>query len=300
MRLITLFVPGLARRHVEGGALRTLASHPPRQSSSLVPSFPGLRASVSASVDTGTPPSRHRILFAEDLPVAPSEDVFEGLRTRLDLPLHRAVLDDADALAAAPREGILRLEFEGLTRALQREGAASRAELDALVDLDLLMGRLHERRPERLLLHGSSAHLPVHDRLDAASILGGEGRRLRVEHGVAWVDGPETGLAAALREAALDRPGVARVLGPRALELHGAPADRGVAVLCEPGWSFSSGRTRPTPEAADGAQSPVVLVWGPAEEGRWPAAVHDYRLAPSLARALGAPLERPYDTPLPL
>jgi hypothetical protein len=104
---------------------------------------------------------------------------------------------------------------------------------------------------------------------------------------------------ASLREALLRTTGVERVLSGRGLQLWGAdhPQAGDLLAVAEPGWSFVDeaidyGSWEPASHAA------VVLVCGGSP--RWPTDVHDVRIAPTLARFLGHPLERFADTPLAL
>jgi len=99
------------------------------------------------------------------------------------------------------------------------------------------------------------------------------------------------------RSSLLATPGVARVLdGDGLRSWHGLPIAH--AAIAEPGWTFTDqasacGR-RDLDGTGDGA---VVLAWGPRPDS-WPRAVHDLRIAPTLARVVGCTLESAVDGPL--
>lgn len=299
MRLLTLFVPGLAARHVDGGALSSLREHPPRQRARLVPPFPPLRACVRASVAAGTPPLHHGICLEEDGPLPAELDLLRRASETTGIALRSTPVEGrADVEAAiAGFDGILRLEFGSLEQALRREGSGSPAEQRAIVELDGVIAGILPLAGSKILVHGSAAMLPVHARLDAAEILGGQGLRVRAEEGVAWIEGGPERLGPGWRDRILAHEGVERILGGRGLELHLAPPARGWAVVCERGWTFGTGRTRPSPADTDPPDAPAVLGWG-AEDAVWPAAVHDHRLGPTLAGAVGSPVEKSFDHPL--
>ena len=198
----------------------------------------------------------------------------------------------------ARRDDVSLVEFTELETALREKGPASTAEGEALARLDRELEGHLDAGPERALVYGSSALLPVARRLEAEPLLGGEGRQVRAGDGVAWVRGPADSLGPGWRDRILDHPGVARVLGERALELHLAPPDRGWAVVCQSAWSFGPDRTRAIAVDPASPHAPAVLGWSPAPAD-WPSAIHDYRLGPTLLRALGEPRVQAFDGPLP-
>lgn len=110
----------------------------------------------------------------------------------------------------------------------------------------------------------------------------------------------------ALRESAVDvetraallaTPGIARVLdGDGLRSWHGL--DVAHAAITEPGWTFTESASACGRRDLDGTDDgAVVLAWGP-RPGSWPRAVHDLRIAPTLAAVAGCTLEGAVDGPL--
>lgn len=261
MRVRHLLLPGLGSGHLDAGGLEELDRWPVRARARLVHSFGRSRATVEATLRCGVPPRDHGVLFDGEPPRRPQ---------LLDETLHRR----DDALLDEPT----------LSGQLRRLAAILRPELDEL-------------GPEGLLLVSSGPAGRPGRRVDLPeSALADAGLRLRAMPAFALCEpaGPAGSMPPGLRDALLDTAGVARILSPSA-ESAGAwmaPADRGTILLPEPGWAFAPDAAPPLPG------DPVLLAFGPDWPGRWPDAVHDWRVAPTLLAAGGSPLDSPFDEPL--
>ena len=112
---------------------------------------------------------------------------------------------------------------------------------------------------------------------------------------LAVLDAPPS---ASERDAWLATPGVAQVLSGDALQSWRAPAV-GSVLVAEPGWRFGEeslvcGR-RDLDGTPDGA---ILLAWNP-DPARWPRAIHDLRVGPTLAARADHALPDAIDSPLP-
>ena len=263
-----LMIPGLCRRHLEGGWLPSLREFVPQQRARLVCSFPATVAVTETTILTGNPPVRHGVLFGDEESRVPG--LIEAIHSRLD-----TLLDAGDPAAA-------------LTR------------------LDEELRLVLERHPADQLLLVSGAP-PEQDRTRHVDLntdgLEKTGFELRIDHAFALCTSREgsTVLPESLLHRWLDCSGVERVLSPTADSTGAwmAPTDRGWLILAEPGCSFSGdsrgfGHREPGPGA-----DAVLMAFGPKWDENWPGAVHDWRIAPTLLNAAGKSFEGCLDRPLP-
>lgn len=244
-----LMVPGLARRHLDTGWLRVTADDPPDRRSDLVATFPFSVATVEATLLTGRTPREHRRLFDDDPLAAPRVDAVGAVEHTVDLDL---------------------------AHALQSEGFDSDSERDALGAVSERIARLRAAGVA-LLVTGA----PAFGRVDAI---------VELEVAGLAASGAMAGLGhvpdAAERAGLLATPGVERILTGEGLRSWHGP-DLPAVLVAEPGWSFT--RTRAAVgrrEVDEEGHTPVVLAWG-APGRAWPAAVHDVRVAPTLAHLAG-------------
>lgn len=244
-----LMVPGLARRHLDTGWLRVTADDPPDRRSDLVATFPFSVATVEATLLTGRTPREHGRLFDDDPLAAPRVDAVGAVEHTVDLDL-------AHALTTADRR--------------------SDAERNALIALDERIVALRAAGGP-LFVTGAPALGRVQGRVDLdVDGLVASGSMARLDH---RPDGAE-------RAALLATPGVERILTGDGLRSWHGP-DLPAVLVAETGWAFDGGRAAfGRREVDDEGDTPVILAWGTS--GRpWPAAVHDLRVAPTLARAAG-------------
>jgi hypothetical protein len=254
-----LFVPGMGSAHLDGDWLRALDRHPIRRCARLVHAFGFSTAAVETTLRTGYPPRVHGVLFPGDLPRVP--DLLGEIHQRND-----------SLLSESSRSVQVRL-------------------LNAILD-DLL------QRPGDLVLVSSGPELRSSHRVAELprSAIDGSGLRVRTHDHFALCESVSSGAAMTpeLRDELLRTRGVARVLDPTE-ESAGAwmaPADRGWILMAEPDWSFD----HPRPGGSPGG--PLLLAFGPEWKRRWPDSVHDWRVAPTLLRALGRPAAASFDEPL--
>ena len=251
-----LMIPGLQRRHIEGGWLASLREYVPRQSARLICSFPATVAVTETTILTGNPPVRHGVLFEGEESRVPG--LIDAVHSRLD-----TFLETSDPVTA-----LIRLDAE-----LRRILAARSADQLLLVS-GAPPGQERTRQVELST-----------DGLEEA------GFELRIDDAFALCT-PKQGsipLPKPLLERWLDCPGVERVLSPAADSAGAwmAPTDRGWFILAEPGCSFSAGPSGfGHREPAPGSEA-VLLAFGPRWAEDWPDAVHDWRIAPTLLSAAG-------------
>jgi len=287
-RVCLLHVDGLDEELLAGlPATRNAATRTAR----LELGFPALPDAVAATLRSGQTPAVHGILGEDAAALAPEwMREFAGthggdaLRVTAEAEEARRFWHDAGDPA------LLVLRDRGLVATLLRGGTPDLAALDARVaawlgaDADLA------------LVAGGPALSPVHRVVPLGPRLAellDDGVTWRAESALARIEG---GDPTALRDGLVGIAGVERVLGPSALHLlQATPAGSPVSfVVAEPGVSFTPGARGVG--HLDPAASPVLL--GAGSVGKWPRAVHDLRVAPTLAAALGRPLDGFADSPL--
>lgn len=264
-----IFVPGLTDAQLPAArALRALA---PRISR-LRCSFPCLPAVVQASATLGLRPLRHGV----------TSDATRA--------------SNATAPTWAGQRDVVIENWSELRLALQAAPPASASVEQAVIALDdRLAARLRNASEEHVVVVcGGPAFEAVRGRIDTAELA----NDATSQGALLWVRAE--GDRQMLRDALLRRPGVERTFSNAALEMWGAPTldEDEMLFLAEPHWSFDLAEAsvcgRPMSEAR-----PIVLVAGGGGPA-WPSEVHDYRLAPSLARFLGVESPDFDDRPLPL
>ena len=288
MTVVHLMVPGLARRHLPIlSALAALRERRPDTVASLVCSFPATVAGVEASLLAGAPG-----VVTGDLPRTPRA---AGPVALGGVDGVAAVAPDLDLLGGA---SVAHLRWEGLLGALREEGEGGDREIEALTALDHRL-RIALEHHDRVLLSGGPALQPVRRRVQLPP--GGPDPRGRWTAGaIAVIPGGGTEAQGAWLEDCLRIDGVERRLEGRALELWGAPASLGTALLAEADASFDAGRVAEGHrEVLDPGRTPVLLAWGRSGSRAWPAAVHDWRIGPTLLAAAGLEAARRHDAPLP-
>jgi hypothetical protein len=179
----------------------------------------------------------------------------------------------------------------------------------------ILIGEWHERvdagdmadLEARILAEAAGADLllvsgcPVGDRVERVidPVPGApDGFRLHLDDSFALCEPAEARVPAEVVDAWLRTPGIERVLAPAAESAGawGAPSGRGWILVAERGWAFRESRV--AFGRIDPAFDPVLLAFGPAWSTPWPAAVHDWRIAPTLLAAVGESTDGCFDTPL--
>jgi hypothetical protein len=268
-----IWIPGLCAAWLDQEPWSTLTGHATARAT-LQCGFPAVPAAVEATALSGVAPGRHGCLGAT--------------------PLADRPLPQAGILTTWPEIGIHR--DATLWAQLCRHGPSSDAAREAL--------REAHQRWSTLVATASSDHAVIiasgpgyraHDRRRIVDLSGLPMAAAVTEGGILRVAGP----APDLRDALLRTPGVERVLVGRGLALWGAdhPQAGDLVAVAEPTWSFTDeaiayGSLEEQPAA------PVLMAFG--GQPRWPADVHDVRIAPTLARAVGRPLEGFADAPLEL
>lgn len=258
--IVHLMAPGLARADLD--AVRTAhRDRNPAIVADLVCTCPVSIETVEATVVTGVDPAGHG-------------------RWRLDDPLEASLL-------------------RGGAVVHRRDDRIARARVDALDDptirrraLEGILALIEEALAEtdRLILTTGPAFAPTPRVVDLADPGAWTGRGT-----MAVAESP---LTPGARDALLGTPGVARVLEGDGLRSWHAP-DVAALAVAEPGWTFVPGAAacgrRDLDETPDGA---VVMAWGTGTV-KWPRAVHDVRIAPTLASVAGVDLPGAVDDALP-
>jgi hypothetical protein len=104
----------------------------------------------------------------------------------------------------------------------------------------------------------------------------------------------------ALRDRLLRTDGIARVLVGRALELWDGDPAAGVVAVAEPDRSFEDHRADCGDRVDTARLQGVLMAWGSQRGRPWPPRLHDYRIAPSIAKRLGVDWIDPWDSPFEL
>lgn len=302
--LLLLFVPGLGRRVLDGGAMPRLRSAvDPARRAGLVTGFPSLPASVEASALRGQVSGRHRVRLAADEPALAHPTVGELLEARVAGSLHdlgnAPLYDLRDELP-----GVLALARRpALADTARREGLDSEARHAAAAALDEeIADECARSAPDTGLLvvggpalRGAGRKVALPPSLDP--------QRLEVESAILRVELRSAEEREEWREALLCCPGVERVLGGEALESWGAATShesRQLYALAQEGWSFEEEEASlGHPECTPG-ENGVLLYLGARHGAAWPPELHEYRIAPSLARHFGLESAAFADRPFPL
>lgn len=253
--------------------------------------FPALPDPVAATLRSGIPAAGHGVLGPDRASLAP-----EWIRAFASTHGPDSLLltgEDAEARRFwddAPDPALLVLRDRSLEPDLVRGADPDPTGLDARVagwltagaDLALVAGGPVWSRVHRVVPLGPRLAELLDDQVP-----------WRAESALARIEG---GDPAVLRDGLVGIAGVERVLGPSALALlQATPDDAGISfVVAESGHTFTPGARGVGHLAPDHA--PVLLGRGPGT--KWPRAVHDLRVAPTLAAALGQPTDAFGDTPL--
>lgn len=202
-------------------------------------------------------------------------------------PLHHGVLFEGET-SRHPRI---------LDRVHTRSGAASAREIE-----QVLRDQLDTLGEDDLLIvcGGGQTRLPARVVEPDTAGLSEAGFRMHRDANFALCESQGAGrpIPTQMVDQWLRTPGIERVLAP-STESAGswmAPADRGWILLPEPGWRFAPTGSDLTPPPTGDA---VILAFGIRWEQKWPDAVHDWRVAPTLLAAAGQPAEAGFDRPLP-
>ena len=260
MNIRHLMVPGLSRRHLRAWRLIGMPFPAPDVEADLVCTFPFSLETVETTLLTGVEPIEHGRSFVSDACTLPKVD---------------AIVDHA--------------RDETLALALVDQGFGSTAETHALSAvarrIESLLG------PDtRVIVSGGPAFHRVLREVDPGILPAGS----RCSGSMARLGGPSDDAAYARL---LGTDGVERILRADALGSWRAPAGEPVLVL-ESDAGFGSVRATWGRRDLDGTDDgAVVLVWG-AAPGRWPQAVHDHRIAPTLAAGARADWPTATDGPL--
>lgn len=271
MTIVHLMVPGLARRHLTGilahGALQ---ERPPGRCVDLVVSFPATIANAQATQLTGRGARSRGSIAHTVLSPGPAE-----------LAGRPGAIEVREDLVVSTAHGPIHVLLTDLARALEGAGPHSADERGALLGLDAQILAALAITPN-LVVTGGPAFQPVTEVVALAPHWSG---RARLEGALAYFGRK---LDAAARAEILGLRGVERLLEGAALESWSAPADVGCIALAEPGWTFVPARAAAGHrEIFSSADVPVLLAWGPSAAARWPLAVHDHRVGPTLAAAGG-------------
>ena len=262
----------------------------PTAAAELVHPFPATPAAVEATLHGGRRSAEHGVVHERDPRPA-------------DLP-RWPFLED-------PNTAPSRTRWTRLGQARRRGDAGQHA----LHELAGLLAGLHDRLVQeagtdaRLFVAGGPALRPAARQVvwpGTDPMEDGDLPPVEIDGAIAWMAGGRDGVPPSPpSEASIRRllrtPGVERVLPPPVLQRLGAPADRGWAVLAEPGASFTGDRRDHGHFAPPhGTAEAVLLLWCRCPPPVWPAAVHSWRIAPTLALAEGRPMETGWDRPLAL
>lgn len=281
MSVVHVFVPGLARRHLDGvlGA-GVLAALPARRRSDLILGFPATTANVQRTMLSGRSARSRGALDHE--PLRDGVTTIAGVTEACILSLDDAI----------PGEGIVHLPVFELLGAIAEHGPGSAAERAAIGHIDASLRRILAGNHDTILTGGPPLQR-VQQQIVAPSWLA---EIVRFEGALAFVP---RALESFERNECLATAGIERVLQGEALSSWGVAPDAGAIVLAEPGWSFvPAGITYGHREIAEPLETPVLLGWG-GTGAAWPTAVHDYRIGPTLARAAGLTRVQADDEPLP-
>lgn len=281
MSVVHVFVPGLARRHLDGvlGA-GALAALPARRRADLVLGFPATIANVQRTMLSGRSARSRGALDHE--PLRDGVAAIAGVTVACILSLDDAI----------PGEGIVHLPVFELLGAISEHGPGSAAEHAAIGHLHESLQRILAEDHDTVLASGPPLQ-HVQRQIVAPPWLG---ELARFEGALAFVP---RALEPIERDECLGTAGIERVLQAEALSSWGVDPHAGTIVLAEPGWSFvAGGMTYGHREIADPLDTPVLIGWGGTGTA-WPTAVHDCRIGPTLARAAGLTPMQADDEPLP-
>lgn len=171
-----------------------------------------------------------------------------------------------------------------LSRARRLHGDAVEAQRDALRGIAELIDSVRSTA-DALIVTGGPAFGATPHHVDAPAGFTAYGS---IALGHASPPDPDAWLAT---------PGIARVLTGDALRSwHGH--DVGAALVAETGWSFAEGACACGRRDLDGTDDGAVLLGWNVGSRPWPRAVHDVRIAPTLATWAGTSIPGAVDKPL--
>lgn len=291
--LTLILVPGLSRGLIAGGALPRLhSSLATARVAGLVCSFPCLPVSVEASALRGQIPRSHAVCFSGDAPNPEYPTVGEALLSQRAGSFLDAGSTALSALRPDPQCTLLVVRYSGLLDAALRDGPASAARLHAASSFDTQLQQLRDSlaADHTLILLGGPSPRAAQQRIQLPELASAyavekESALLRVR-----LEGEAS--CARAQEKLLGCRGIERVLRGEALHAWGVSdgEDRGeLYALAQAGWSFEDSAAAVGHPEVPSPESGVIIVLGKHAPGKWPAELHDYRLAPSLARRFGLP-----------
>ena len=260
---VVIFVPALDGSLLDGGAMPALRAQLQRgQRAELVVSGLGFPETVRANALWGAPPSVHGLTLLTQHPRSP-------LETALGAACRWSARFDSTM-----RSGLQILERTMLCDAALRHGPGSAQLHDAARTLDAELTEVFAQCSDwaELWIVASPPPTPRLHRLDPP--VGALARGAVAE----WQLAPD----ARTRSVLLRQHGVERVLDGESLEVLGLP--RPVA-LAEPGFGFDDAAADFGSTNSDPQRPAQLLAWLHGES-RWPASVHDVRIAPTLAARL--------------
>jgi len=206
-----------------------------------------------------------------------------------------------EALSAAVQTGepaLMLLRHAGLLEAALLAGPDSAERLRAAARFDEELATLHSALPAEstLVIVGAPGVRPVEKLIRLPEGLGSKVQDL--ESGLLRMKPVGEDEARELREGLLGCRGVERVLRGEGLSSWGAALEneRGeLYALAQAGWSFEDqSASLGHPELPPG-ESSLLIAFGAGAGPAWPPELHDYRLAPSLARRFELSEDEYYD-----
>lgn len=260
---VVIFVPALDGSLLDGGAMPALRAQLERaQRAELVVTGLGFPETVRANVLWGAPPRVHGLTLQTQHPPSP-------LETALGAACRWLARFDPTM-----QSGLQLLERDTLCEAALRHGPGSAQLHVAARALDAELTEILAQCSDwaELWIIGSPPPEPRLHRLDPP--VGAAVRGAVAE----WQRAPD----AKTRSALLRQHGMERVLDGESLEVLGLP--RPVA-LAEPGFGFDDTAADFGSTDSDPRRPAQLLGWLHGES-RWPASVHDVRIAPTLAARL--------------
>lgn len=267
-RLELLLLPGLDASTLRS-SMPWLRAKPWRP---LRLAFPPLPASLQATLAQGIPPSAHGVFDMPD-----EDGTWES-----GLP------------SASPASGLLRTRDDRFALVTPGERRREAAVLDGA-----LMAA-HEGDSEYgLLIVGGPVITDGARQLDPAELLPAD-MPYRTAGALLFAGGP---LDSRARSRALLSEGIERVLYGESLERRGCahPGAGETVLVARRGWSFDSQPVCFGREDEDPGRTAFVAACGAALESRakrWPNAIHDLRIAPTVASLLGRPTDEFAEKPL--
>lgn len=286
--VVVVLVPALGRGLLEGGALPRLhAALPASRIAGLVPSFPCLPTTVEASALRGQKPSRHRVRLSGDDASPAHPTVGERLEALGGRSFVDAGVQPLSAAARADPPELTLIRHTGLLQAALGAGPSSAERLEAAAQFDEELAGLRSRlsAESTLVVVGAPGVRAAEKTIQLPEDLGPKVQDL--ESGLLRMKPLGDEEADEVQERLLHCRGIERVLRGEGLSSWGAALEneRGECyALAQAGWSFdeqaaSLGHPEISPD-----ESGLLIAFGTAAGPAWPPELHDYRIAPSLAR----------------